>query len=216
MEREPDFLSVWSLLVFTALVLQPVWCSSNNVQKYEVTVEACERESRAKRFLKIEWMENAQRFKVSFTGDKEESAARFIYTSNWTSVGTVNGTMQFSLRPVRFQDFFLAVEGKRLVVKKSSIFKDKHFFQSSTVTLQYRDAQGNADVKENYKIVRTRSMPPRVLKSSKAGRVSLDKWKTWRDCSTWFKISFVQWKFPLILKQRFHKPNSTRKHTLTT
>ena len=41
----------------------------------------------------------------------------FIYTSNWTSVGTVNGTMQFSLRPVRFQDFFLAVEGKRLVVK---------------------------------------------------------------------------------------------------
>ena len=41
----------------------------------------------------------------------------FIYTSNWTSVGTVNGTMQFSLRPVLFQDFFLAVEGKRLVVK---------------------------------------------------------------------------------------------------
>ena len=73
------FYSTVSLLtyfqVFTALVLQPVWCSSNNVQKYEVTVEACERESRAKRFLKIEWMENAQRFKVSFTGDKEESAA---------------------------------------------------------------------------------------------------------------------------------------------
>ena len=41
----------------------------------------------------------------------------FIYASNWTSVGTVNGTMQFSLRPVLFQDFFLAVEGKRLVLK---------------------------------------------------------------------------------------------------
>lgn len=48
-------------------------------------------------------------------------------------------------------------------------------------------------------------MPPRVLKSSKAGRVSLDKWKTWRDCSTWFKISFVQWKFPLIPQTKFHK-----------
>ncbi|XP_073238206.1 uncharacterized protein [Porites lutea] len=183
------------LLVFTALVLQPVWCSSNNVQKYEVTVEACERESGAKRFLKSEWMENAQRFKVSFTGNKEESAARFIYTSDWTSVGTVSGTMQFSLQPVLFPDSFLAVEGKRLVVKNSSIFEsfeDKHFFQSSTVTLQYRDAQGNADVIENYKMVRTRSKPVRVLKSSKAGRVSLDKWKTWRDCSTWFKISIVQ------------------------
>ena len=73
------FYSTVSLLtyfqVFTALVLQPVWCSSNNVQKYEVTVEACERESGVKRFLKSEWMENAQRFKVSFTGNKEESAA---------------------------------------------------------------------------------------------------------------------------------------------
>ncbi|KAM7447966.1 hypothetical protein ABFA07_003874 [Porites harrisoni] len=186
---EKDLISLWSLLVFTALVLQPVWCSSNDVQ---VTVEACERESRVKRFLKSEWMENAQRFKVSFTGNKEESAARFIYTSNWTSVGTVNGTMQFSLQPVLFPDSFLTVEGKRLVVKKSSIFKDKHFFQSSTVTLQHRDAQGNADATENYKIVRTRSKPVRVLKSSKAGRVSLDKWKTWRDCSTWFKISLVQ------------------------
>ncbi|CAH3017420.1 unnamed protein product [Porites evermanni] len=139
-------------------------------------------------------MENAQRFKVSFTGNKEESAARFIYTSNWTSVGTVSGTMQFSLQPVPFPDSFLAVEGKRLVVKVRLIisFEDKHFFQSSTVTLQYRDAQGNADVIENYKIVRTRSKPVRVLKSSKAGRVSLDKWKTWRDCSTWFKISIVQ------------------------
>ena len=70
------FYSIVSLFtyfkVFTALVLQPVWCSSNYVQ---VTVEACERESRVKRFLKSEWMENAQRFKVSFTGNKEESAA---------------------------------------------------------------------------------------------------------------------------------------------
>ena len=41
----------------------------------------------------------------------------FIYTSDWTSVGTVSGTMQFSLQPVLFPDSFLAVEGKRLVVK---------------------------------------------------------------------------------------------------
>ena len=41
----------------------------------------------------------------------------FIYTSKWTSVDTVNGTMQFSLRPVLFPYSFLAVEGKRLVVK---------------------------------------------------------------------------------------------------
>jgi len=102
--------------------------------------------------------------------------------------------MQFTLRPARFLDYILAEDEGSLVVKNISSVgpaETEYKFQMSRVTLQYRDAALNRNVTEYYYIIQTCSRLPAVLKSSKSGKVSLDKWKNWRDSRAWVKLQRI-------------------------
>ena len=66
-----------------------------------------------------------------------------------------------------------------------------HKFEKNQVTLNYRN------VKHSYDIIRTRSRPPAILRSSKSGQVTFGKWKNWKDSQIWFKIQKIEpWSLP--------------------
>ena len=58
------------------------------------------------------------------------------------------------------------------------------------VTLQYSDSSDNSRVSENYEILVFQSKPRAVIKTSRSGRVFLDKGKNWKDSQAWFNITF--------------------------
>lgn len=163
------------------------WCRADKTPTI-VTVESFERENRGKRFLKTAWDKNTQAFKVSFTGKKEEKETKFIFSSKWISFNQ-RKTMQLTLRPVVFPNYILAAGKKGLVVKNLSnidaVEGSSYNFQINTVSLQYDN------ISATYKILRTRTKPLRVLKSSKSGKVFLDKWRDWKDCQAWFKLQIM-------------------------
>lgn len=69
--------------------------------------------------------------------------------------------------------------------------RNDHKFEKNQVTLNYRN------VKHSYDIIRTRSRPPAILRSSKSGQVTFNKWKNWKDSQIWFKIQKIEpWSLP--------------------
>lgn len=182
----------WKLLF---LILQCFsWCDSyERTSTFQVSVQSFQRESKAKRFLTCERPENGKAFRISFTGRKYEPGTKFILERKWTTSRNAEA-MQFTLRPARFPDYILVEEEGTLAVKNISSVdpaETKYNFQMSRVTLQYRDAALNRNVTEYYYIIQTRSRLPAVLKSSRSGKVSLDKWKNWKDSRAWFKLQRI-------------------------
>lgn len=183
----------WKLLVLTLLFVS--WCDSHErTSTFQVTVQSFERESKAKRFLTCEWPENGKAFRISFTGRKDAPGTKFILRQKWTTSRKAEA-MQFTLQPAGFAVYIrLAEEEGKLVLKNISSVgpaETNYKFQMSRVTLQYRDAALNRNVTEYYYIIQTRSRLPTVLKSSRSGKVSLDKWKDWKDSRAWFKLQRI-------------------------
>ena len=63
--------------------------------------------------------------------------------------------------------------------------------EKRTVTLQYSDSYSNSSnvIEEFYEILVFLSRPRAVVKTSRSGKVILDKWKNWKDSQAWISIA---------------------------
>ena len=62
--------------------------------------------------------------------------------------------------------------------------------EKRTVTLRYSESYSNSSVVEEfYEILVFQSRPRAVVKTSKSGKVVLDKWKNWKDSQAWISIT---------------------------
>ena len=57
------------------------------------------------------------------------------------------------------------------------------------LTLQYSDSYNNFHVTERYEILVFQSKPHAVIKTSRSGKVFLDKGKNWKDSEAWIDIT---------------------------
>ena len=62
--------------------------------------------------------------------------------------------------------------------------------EKRTVTLRYSDSYSNSSVVEEfYEMLVFQSRPRAVVKTSRSGKVVLDKWKNWKDSQAWISIT---------------------------
>jgi len=176
-----------ALLFFTVGLHCFAWCDLNASRKQntvDVTLESFARQNRGRRFLQMT-EEGNNRFSLSFTGRQGELGTKFI----WRKKRTVSN-VEFTLHSAGIPNYILCADDGKLVIKNSSradVVEDNCKLEKRKVTLQYSD---NSNViEEFYEILVFQSRSRAVVKTSRSGKVSLDKWKNWKDSQAWISIT---------------------------
>lgn len=128
------------------------------------------------KFLKAEWNDSKKAYELSFTGRRDEDNTNFIFKKEEKD--------QLRIQLDKNPDYFLAVEGSDLVVKKlqdTSEEKDNYNFYQERLSIP------STDEKDNYfvQVYESKTSVGRYIKSEVSGSVSLGGKD---DCGCWILI----------------------------
>lgn len=177
------------MLVLPCLLFSTSGAEDISPKKEKNTLKAFKRQGRAD-LLKAERNGEDGAFKLSFTGNMTgpTTGTQFLFKTYWNV-----SSGYFTIHPADWPEYLLAVDGRKLVVKKphnstTELTEKNYKFSLTEFHWTYTDNENNKEVERVLTVIVSKASGL-AIKSARDGRVLLSS--NWMDCGAWLSLSKV-------------------------